>query len=326
MRILGDPLQGIFGFKDRLVDMEDVIVMEDFHKNKQTLTDAWRWKSVNEPLGKDLQQIRLRIETKMSIDFTKYPSIEFMQISDENDIYNPKKNYYRDFNNKINYKNVLIIHPDNTSINTRKKIVGNFRIPITLIESIDDKDFYSISKSFDTINDQNFEATLFAICENIFGVTALRKWINEKKVVNKTNENENLISTELNLKYQNAKKNRSFSDYSNILKYISQLPDVRHHRIELFNNLCTALTEAQANKKSVYEAMLDKRNRVRKMGRKVYGRCIGTTLLTKGLEFETVIILNVDKFTCPKHLYVAITRASKKLIIFGKTKIITPKY
>lgn len=63
-----------------------------------------------------------------------------------------------------------------------------------------------------------------------------------------------------------------------------------------------------------------KKNRdvLRRVGRNIKGRCIGTTLLTKGLEFDVVIVLNAHLFTNPKHLYVALTRASKKLIVISQ--------
>ena len=60
------------------------------------------------------------------------------------------------------------------------------------------------------------------------------------------------------------------------------------------------------------------KNILRRSGRKISGKCIGTTALTKGLEFDTVAILDAHEFTCPKNFYVAVTRASKMLIIFTK--------
>ncbi|MFV1977526.1 MAG: hypothetical protein ACC651_17435 [Candidatus Scalindua sp.] len=56
------------------------------------------------------------------------------------------------------------------------------------------------------------------------------------------------------------------------------------------------------------------------MGRKIKGKCIGTTLLTKGLEFDTVAILNARKFDCPKNLYVALTRFDRLKIEVEKIK------
>ena len=64
----------------------------------------------------------------------------------------------------------------------------------------------------------------------------------------------------------------------------------------------------------MYEAMTHLKNSIRHMGRKIDGRCIGTTLLTKGLEFDTVIIYEAQKFMDAKNFYVAISRARKRLV------------
>ena len=72
------------------------------------------------------------------------------------------------------------------------------------------------------------------------------------------------------------------------------------YRKELFNDLCKALEEAEYNNTSVYESMKKIKNRKRKIGRKIEGKCIGTTLLIKGLEFDTVAVLNAHEFEDPK--------------------------
>jgi DNA helicase-2/ATP-dependent DNA helicase PcrA len=56
---------------------------------------------------------------------------------------------------------------------------------------------------------------------------------------------------------------------------------------------------------------------MRTVGRKMYGKFIGTTLLTKGLEFDVVIILDVNKFNDCKNLYVALSRCTTRLIVLG---------
>jgi DNA helicase-2/ATP-dependent DNA helicase PcrA len=102
------------------------------------------------------------------------------------------------------------------------------------------------------------------------------------------------------------------------------LPNVKCYRKDLFQSIYKSLDDAEHNQTTVNDAMIDRRNTIRRMGRKVYGKCLGTTLLTKGLEFETVVIMNIHKFTCPKNLYVALTRASKRLIIFISTRTLAP--
>ena len=85
-----------------------------------------------------------------------------------------------------------------------------------------------------------------------------------------------------------------------------------------------ALERAQAEGDTIYESMKKNRDVLRRVGRNIKGRCIGTTLLTKGLEFDVVIVLNAHLFTNPKHLYVALTRASKKLIVISQNSILNP--
>jgi DNA helicase-2/ATP-dependent DNA helicase PcrA len=60
------------------------------------------------------------------------------------------------------------------------------------------------------------------------------------------------------------------------------------------------------------------RNSKRHIGKSIQGRNIGTTLLTRGLEFEAVVILNAHHFSCPKNFYVAVTRASRRLVVFSE--------
>ena len=55
--------------------------------------------------------------------------------------------------------------------------------------------------------------------------------------------------------------------------------------------------------------MINQRNKFRRVGRKIDRKCLCTVELTKGLEFDTVIILNAETFKNPKELYVAMTRA-----------------
>ena len=72
----------------------------------------------------------------------------------------------------------------------------------------------------------------------------------------------------------------------------------------------------------MFEAMKLTKSRMRHQGRKIHGRIIGTTLLTKGLEFDTVLVWNAHKFEDAKNFYVAISRARKKLILMTNNNII----
>lgn len=70
--------------------------------------------------------------------------------------------------------------------------------------------------------------------------------------------------------------------------------------------------------------MKNNRKHVRRVGCKVHGKCIGTTLLTKGLEFDTAVLLDAHKFNSPEQLYVALSPCCKKLIIFTYDMQLSP--
>lgn len=71
--------------------------------------------------------------------------------------------------------------------------------------------------------------------------------------------------------------------------------------------------------------MVEYKNRIRQMGKKIEGRCMGTTLLTKGLEFDTVVIVDAHLFSDKKNFYVAISRACKNVVILTGSRRITLK-
>lgn len=83
-----------------------------------------------------------------------------------------------------------------------------------------------------------------------------------------------------------------------------------------FSSVFLCLKSANENGTLVLDEMKKYKNQLRRMGRNIEGKCIGTTLLTKGLEFDTVVLIEADKITSAKDFYVAISRACKELHIF----------
>ena len=121
--ILGDFLQGIFGFNgEQLVDLNDELVMKGFIDSKYELDKPQRWLNGNNALlGADLKSIREDLISKKEVDLKKYTSIELKLIS-ELDLYNASKDYYKQISKLLDEENILIIHPNSTNINTRLKI------------------------------------------------------------------------------------------------------------------------------------------------------------------------------------------------------------
>jgi DNA helicase-2/ATP-dependent DNA helicase PcrA len=315
-RLLGDHMQGIFDFNSStIVDLECSKLMRDFYNNQQVLETPWRWIiGGNESLGDDLKAIRKKLVNKENIDLRQFPSIEFSKTKETR---YKIKDIYKIIDEE---DSLLVIHPYTKSIHPRVKLVQLFKRRLKLMESIDNKDFYSLSKFCDSITSENSILNIKELSLKLFNTTEINKWFNEKGFKHKKKESERLqvqSLKEIADAFTGEKKS-----IVQLLKKIKNLPKIKSDRIELYYSLLNALNESDTNEISVYQAMINNRNMVRCIGRKVHGKYVGTTLLTKGLEFDTVIVVEADQFKCPKHLYVALTRASKRLIVYSKNDIL----
>lgn len=121
--------------------------------------------------------------------------------------------------------------------------------------------------------------------------------------------------------YEEYERVPSITSLFILIDYFFTFNDIKCHYKLLYHELkkCTVISLRESC--SMFDAMKILKTRIRHIGRNIKGRCIGTTLLTKGLEFDTVIIYDAHKISDAKNFYVAISRACKKLVIItAKTK------
>lgn len=332
-RILGDHMQGIFGFNETLVNLDDSTKFSEFAEYE--LETPWRWiKGKNPDLGEALKQIRNLLEKKQSInlaDFSSEIQIYKMKKSDEFytfkikdssgvEIRNPQTQAIWSLKSE---KSLLILFPNddkNKSTAPREIFVKFFGDNFYLVEAIDEKNFYKLAKQFDNITSKSIEKNIKAFLLKCFTKKSIDYWF---KDASKRTEQEGQLFTPIQTNLTSLKTEINISLIAKTLKMIYSLPKMKCFRKDLFHSCHKAMSESAINNSTIHEAMINKRNSIRRMGKKVIGKCVGTTLLTKGLEFDTVVILNAHNFNCMKHLYVALTRASKKLIIFTENEKIT---
>lgn len=320
--IIGDPMQGIFDFKWwHTVNLDDSSQFEGFYSNRFELYKPHRRiKAGNETLGDHIKEIRDKLIKNESINFTDY---KWINLHLTQDIYTEKYWTIMALIKKNN--SLLIIDSNSKNINTRIQFVQRFRWACSIIEAIDDKDFYKLSKHIDELIgiswDGQIKDQLFNfLCDSwIFAKTEIKKRINKTWLIKK----EWLTQNNLIHYYGAYVSSPSFYLLAELLHQISTLENIKFYRKDLFHTLLNALKEAHSAWTTVLESMKKRRNTIRRIGRKIYWRSIGTTLLTKWLEFETVLILNADQFENKKHLYVALSRASKELHVFSKKEIIS---
>lgn len=317
--VLGDPLQGIFGFKkgDVLIDLEDPLQMGRFSTTYE-LEIPHRWINGGNPkLGKELLDIRNNLKTNTEIDLTKYTSIEFKQ-----GVYG--KHYKTIIDILINDGSVLVIHPDTMKTTVRENFIVAFKdIPI-LIEAFDGKDFYASAKAFD--NSAGYSPIIVLHNFIIKYFSNLDTWYDKtnKKFKKKREASDEAMLVDIKKLICDLQLGYSLPVLRDLIFKIKGLRGVNCARRDLLNSLNVSMENAHDSGINVLEAMRKHRNSIRRVGRKMYGKYVGTTLLTKGLEFDTVIILEAEKFKNPKHFYVALSRCSKRLIILSEVGKLNP--
>lgn len=348
--ILGDPLQGIFDFNGDLVDLETDL--PDFRRLPDLCTPhRWYKEGNNNALGNKLKEIREFLRQGSVIDFSS-DSTEGLRIitTQPEDIRRPNSEYRKCLNELIrnpnrnpDFDSLLIIVPEyqedkddgqkvprgNIRDRARIRTQIDYSRSLTLIEAIDDKDFYSLAKGIDNLcssigRARNPSKKIKDLLSQIYQKSALNNWFNENGIKNKQAKADKIKASALKSKVDLFVSNPSSANMKNVILELKNNLKIKYMRDRLLYATLNALEHSALEGISVYEAMVNHRNTIRRSGRKIKGKCIGTTLLTKGLEFDTVAVLNADKFDSPKHLYVAFTRCCKNLFVFSSQDVLSP--
>lgn len=340
LHVLGDPLQGIFSFeKTPLVDFERDFA--DFQVYDY-LKYPWRWHNTNEELGAQILAMRRCLETHEPILLDKINCKGLMVIHHNMPADLHDNSFLRLLRSTIksNIDNsFLIIYPSyneprkNGQIQPRGimkdridlKIAIDFGYNFHMIDAIDANKFYSCSKKIDEFIDscqakrkiQKVKA-LYDIMKTMhFGATAMNDWIDRDhdRVKQKKSQECKVKGEKLQSLLATFEDKPNLPNLMIVFDYVYSLTKNKCHFKELYSEIKHAADIAVSDGIPLYDAMTRIKNRIRHIGRKIEGRCIGTTLLTKGLEFDTVVLYEAHKFVDAKNFYVAISRARKKLIM-----------
>lgn len=196
IHILGDPMQGIFDFNGTLVDFDKDL--KDYEEVEQ-LDTPWRWNNVNRnDLGEELRNIRSKLQSGSTIKLNNYNSIETI-ICNENDWYKPKTEYRDILTGLLKEDSLLLIHPITSSIEPRLKILKSFNNRLTLLESIDSKDSYSLSRVIDNWGNKSTILLVRELSYTLFNKTGLDAWFNDSGFKRKTDSKSKKIVEDLQI-------------------------------------------------------------------------------------------------------------------------------
>lgn len=321
--LLGDPLQGIFGFRrQQIVDFNDDS-FSPFLQNCQLLETPWRWKNAGQDaLGQDLARIREKLLAGEDINLQEYHSINWIQGAVD-DYAKPQTNVRNALFQELN-QGAVVIHPNSSSVEPRKSIVIHYPM-LQLIESIDGKEYYSCCQQFDSHSGQALIKDISDMMRKMCNKSCINNWIKpDGTLKNKRRQDDQATKSKLESAINHLLKEKSSLNIANLIVAISRLPEIVIYRKEFIRDIYHTLIDANKLGLTASEAIVRNRNILRRKGRKIMQKSIGTTLLTKGLEFDKVVILNAQQFNDPRHFYVALTRCCEKLVVISNTAVLHP--
>ena len=270
--------------------------------------------------------VRKSLIASENIRLDKLPGVVLIKTS--SDLENFYQNLYGIIQD-LKSNSLLVLYPNGFEyrIETRasNRVRFDFAREFTLIEAIDDKTFYLVAQLIDNFLKSSIKKTFIQELKEIlitssFNKGDINKWFNDKGVKQKRQDDTVKIqSAELNSLYDLLNVERTAYNLYKFISFVRYNLHFYPKRPELLYSIMSILK--MHSNDTIIERMAQNRNKVRIVGRKVDGKCIGTTLLTKGLEFEDVIVIDAHKIEDKENLYVAMTRASKRLIVMSESNL-----
>ena len=113
--------------------------------------------------------------------------------------------------------------------------------------------------------------------------------------------------------------NPTYSQLETAARVAGQTAGLRVYRWEAWNDTREAIAMTAENHDPAIDNLARVRDRLRRAGRSRHTRIASRTLLVKGLEYDHVIIADLNKMRDPRNLYVALSRARKSVTVVGTT-------
>lgn len=315
-RVIGDPLQGIFGFSGPVVDF-DKDVFPRFNRLPD-LDVPHRWRNDGNPkLGAWLLSIRSVIENGEALDLSSSP-VQWFKADDSQRI-----NTCRKLARATAGESVIAIRKwPNGCRREAKNMAGCY----VSIEEMDCKDWMEVGEKLDTTSGaQQAKKLLEAIDSCVHqpktpsriapiiralgrgNVLSLAICCNSNDLLTQTSE---FVST------------GSPAAALGMLNAIAALPGLVVYRRDFWDEMrATFRRMSSLGGTSFAKTAWDCRANTRSRGRNLPLRVISTTLLVKGLECDHVIIWDANELIGDRfgrnNLYVAMTRGRKSLTIFS---------
>jgi hypothetical protein len=314
--VFGDPLQAIFGFRDPLVDWDEVLARFPNHPVER---QGWRWRGHNEALGDWLIAIRSLLVPGGSLDFVDgAPSGVAFEMSTPAGL-----ELLRHAGSKPAGESVVIIAPSDR--NSCRAVAGKLSGWYSLMEDINGAFMQKSLQELESLPAWQYALWLCSLAKDCFsGFAGLNAGVKARLAVCKpvsTLKRPELVQTLAALDH--ALASLTLVGLQEAMEAIRLSKEGRLHAHEAWYDMEAAIRATSPDDAALPSLQLASiRDRTRRRGRHPRTRVVSRTVLIKGLEYDHVIISNLDRITDHCNLYVALTRARKSVTIIGTSRVV----
>ncbi|MRD49645.1 UvrD-helicase domain-containing protein [Caenimonas koreensis] len=315
--VFGDEMQAIFTFgRAAPVDWDNDVV--PCFPPIGELNDPWRWRKVGkEPFGRWLVGVRAQLKAGGGVDLTRAPAeVDWRTFTDASALAVRRKAA----GCSVAKGSSVLVMGQSFSTSSQHRIARQTHGAHTA-EASELDDLLNFAMQFEVGSAMALDALLALAASavanaNISHLKARLKSLKAKRAIKEANETEELV-----LQFDGSPTTQHAAT---LLEAIARQPKARVFRREIYFGVIAALRRCSERKCSVAEAIQQVRDGYRHAGRKVSGRVVGSTLLLKGLEADTAVVLYPEEMDA-KNLYVAMTRGARRLVICSGASILIPK-
>lgn len=317
--VLGDPLQAIFGFDEPTVDWA-----ANVHKRFPPvgeLARPWRWTNAGtERLGTWLLHARQLLLANQMVDLRTAPE-EVVWEPVPDDAGQAHKVRQKAAGAKADAKDGTVLIIGDSKSPQGQRLMASQTFGATTVEAVDLKDLTKFGAQFDVSDAKALERLLSFAADLMTGVGGSELLRRVHVLDRGTSRTEASPTEKAALDFLRAP---SFTTAQAVLYALEDGPTTRVYRPEALRVLQSACASAALGHCTFKEAVAQARERNRHLGRPTIRRAVGSTLLLKGLEADTAVVLCPEEMDA-RHLYVALTRGARKLVVCSKTPVLGPR-